>query len=65
MLSTNHIGDKKRLIKDYCSNAVEYVEYAMNAVECDNDLNENQNEEIGKIYEKLSSVSKLLNELVD
>lgn len=65
MLSNNQIEDKKRHIQEYCSSAAESIESAMNIVECDDTLNDHQNEEIAKLYEKLSSISKLLDELTD
>lgn len=47
-------------IKMYVGNAIENLEYGMNVVECNNDFNDSQNEEIGCIYKKISSAIKIL-----
>lgn len=47
-------------IKTYVNNAIENLEYGMNIVECNDDFNNVQNEEIDNIYQKLSSVIKIL-----
>lgn len=47
-------------IKTYVNNAIENLEYGMNIVECNDDFNNAQNEEIDNIYQKLSSVIKIL-----
>lgn len=47
-------------IKTYVDNAIENLEYGMNIVECNDNFNDAQNEEIDNIYQKLSSVIKIL-----
>lgn len=47
-------------IKTYVNNVIENLEYGMNIVECNDDFNNAQNEEIDNIYQKLSSVIKIL-----
>ena len=47
-------------IKTYVDNAIENLEYAMNIVECNDNFNNAQNEEIDNIYQKLSSAIKIL-----
>lgn len=47
-------------IKSYVDSAIENLEYGMNIVECNNNFNDAQNEEIDNIYQKLSSAIKIL-----
>lgn len=47
-------------IKSYVDSAIENLEYGMNIVECNNNFNDAQNEEIDNIYKKLSSTIKIL-----
>ncbi|MFQ8922578.1 MAG: hypothetical protein ACLR60_11840 [Clostridium paraputrificum] len=50
-------------VKAYVDNAIENLEYGMNIIECNDELNNGQNDEMDNIYQKLSSAIKILEDI--
>lgn len=57
------VEECKEKIKNYTKYSIDSLEIAMNMIECSNDLNDGQNEEMDSIYQKLSSAIKILEDI--
>lgn len=50
---------------EYIKSAVEYLEMAMNVVECDDDFNKGQSEKLNKIYDKSEEALKTIEPIIN
>jgi hypothetical protein len=54
----------KQEMSEYIKSAIEYLEMALNVVECDDKFNDGQSEKLNQIYDKVSSTVKTLESIV-
>lgn len=57
------VEECKEKIKNYTKYSIDSLEIAMNMIECNDELNDGQNEEMDSIYQKLSSAIKILEDI--
>lgn len=53
----------KKEMNEYIKSAIEYLEMALNVVECDDKFNDGQSEELNQIYDKVSNTIKSLEDI--
>lgn len=57
------VEECKEKIRKYTTYSIDSLEIAMNKIECIDELNDGQNEEMDNIYQKLSSAIKILEDI--
>lgn len=53
----------KQEMLEYIKSAIDYLEMALNVVECDDKFNNGQSQELNKIYDKTAETLKTLKDI--
>lgn len=53
----------KQEMLEYIKSAIDYLEMALNVVECDDKFNNGQSQELSKVYDKTAKTLKILEDI--